>query len=143
MAPSLGQLSTAVLAVAGGAAAERFKLADSYDYTNFFEKFNWMTHPDYNNGHVKYQSLDKALEKGIAAINGKEIYLGVDHTTKFTDDFNPGRPSFRIESKAVYGHGLIVGRFNHMPKPVCGSWPALYVEETILLMANKRLTVTH
>lgn len=54
-----------------------------------------------------------------------DIYLGVDNTTTLDHEREPGRDSFRVQSKAVYKHGLFVARFTHMPAPVCGSWPAL------------------
>jgi hypothetical protein len=39
--PSLNALGTALLACAGSAVATQFTLADTYDHTNFFEKFTF------------------------------------------------------------------------------------------------------
>jgi hypothetical protein len=39
--PSINALSTALLACAGSAVATQFTLADTYDHTNFFQKFTF------------------------------------------------------------------------------------------------------
>lgn len=36
-------LSAAALAVAGVAVANKYTLSDTYDHTNFFDKFDFMT----------------------------------------------------------------------------------------------------
>lgn len=41
MLPSLVNLGTAVLALSGNAAAAKFALSETYDSTNFFDKFNF------------------------------------------------------------------------------------------------------
>ncbi len=54
------------------------------------------------------------------------VYIGVDHTNVVTPWCGRrGRPSVRLESKAFYTHGLIIGSFWHMPGGDCGTWPAL------------------
>lgn len=41
MAPSLFRFGMVALAYAGNAAAKKWYLADTYDYTNFFDKFDF------------------------------------------------------------------------------------------------------
>ena len=47
-----------------------------------------------------------------------------------TGDLDPagrGRKSVRIESKQTWYQGLFVAEISHMPKSVCGSWPAWWL----------------
>ncbi|ODA79416.1 hypothetical protein RJ55_05009 [Drechmeria coniospora] len=126
MAPSLFSISSVALACAGGVFANRYHLADTYDVThNFFDKFNFMTHKDYNNGYVKYLSQEDAEKQGIAAYEDGEVYLGVDHK-RIVKAGDVGRSSFRIESKTTFKHGLLIARFTHLPDNSCGSWPAFW-----------------
>ena len=62
---------------------------------------------------------------GLIAYKNGEAYVGVDYKTTLLGANHPGRPSVRLESQAQYNKGLIIGRFTHLPKNVCGSWPAL------------------
>lgn len=61
---------------------------------------------------------------GLLKTVGNDLYLGVDHTNKL-DPKGTGRSSVRIQSKSKYKKGLFVANFSHLPKPVCGAWPAL------------------
>ncbi|KJZ78431.1 hypothetical protein HIM_02469 [Hirsutella minnesotensis 3608] len=124
MVSDFARLGALALALSGNAAAKRYHINETYDYTNFFDKFEFMTHGDFNNGHVKYLGLDDAREQGVAAIQGNEVFLGVENKTAYTN--GEMRNSFRLESRRTHGHGLIVARFSHLPKPVCGSWPAFW-----------------
>ena len=74
---------------------------------------------------MRYLNKQDALAQGIAAYQGNEVYLGVDHKTVLAGAGSPGRASFRLESKEEFKHGLIVARFTHLPRNTCGSWPAL------------------
>ncbi|KAI8283638.1 hypothetical protein K4K60_002510 [Colletotrichum sp. SAR11_57] len=134
MAPSLVTIGTAALALAGDVAAKKFSLADTYDSTNFFSKFtffesNYNT-SNYNDvdptsGYINYRSQADAQALGLASTAGGEIYLGLD-AKSITQFPGVGRSSVRLESKEVYNKALIVARFSHLPKPVCGAWPAFW-----------------
>ncbi|PNP53077.1 hypothetical protein THARTR1_06287 [Trichoderma harzianum] len=125
--PSLNALSTALLACAGSAVATQFTLADTYDHTNFFSKFNFNDGADSNSGFVVYQNQANAQAQGLAKItSNNEVYLGVDTKTVLKGSGFPGRNSIRLESKASYKHGLIVARFSHLPTNKCGSWPSFW-----------------
>lgn len=43
MAPSLLSLGTAALACAGSAVATKWQLSETYDASNFFDKFDFIT----------------------------------------------------------------------------------------------------
>ncbi|EHK26304.1 glycoside hydrolase family 16 protein, partial [Trichoderma virens Gv29-8] len=125
--PSLNALGTALLACAGSAVATQFTLADTYDHTNFFDKFTFNDAADTNSGFVVYQNQANAKAQGLAKItSNNEVYLGVDHTTVLKGSGYPGRNSLRLESKTSYKHGLIVARFTHLPANKCGSWPSFW-----------------
>ncbi|EHK45153.1 glycoside hydrolase family 16 protein, partial [Trichoderma atroviride IMI 206040] len=125
--PSLNALSTALLACAGSAVATQFTLADTYDHTNFFQKFTFTDEPDTNSGFVVYQNLANAQAQGLAKItSNNEVYLGVDHQTVLKGSGFAGRNSIRLESTNSYKHGLIVARFSHLPANKCGSWPSFW-----------------
>ncbi|KAK1253629.1 hypothetical protein MKX07_001706 [Trichoderma sp. CBMAI-0711] len=125
--PSINALSAALLACAGSAVATQFTLTDTYDHTNFFDKFTFNDQPDTNSGFVVYQNQANAVSQGLAKItSNNEVYLGVDHSTVLKGAGFPGRNSLRLESKASYKHGLIVARFTHLPANRCGSWPSFW-----------------
>ncbi|KAK2591910.1 hypothetical protein QQS21_010384 [Conoideocrella luteorostrata] len=127
----------ALLALAGFSfadASSRYALVESYDHTNFFDKFHFFesnfTTGNYNDvdptsGYINYRNKEDAKKLGLIAVQGSEIFLGVNHR----DVFNPkgkGRDSVRIESNRLYNHSLFIAEFTHMPNPVCGAWPAFW-----------------
>lgn len=84
---------------------------------------------DYNNvdptgGYVNYQSAEQAQAQGLLKTVNGELYVGVDSASTL-DPAGVGRSSVRLESKTKYKKGLFVADFSHLPKPVCGAWPAL------------------
>jgi hypothetical protein len=80
---------------------------------------------DPTSGYVNYRNRSDAQKLGLIATQGSEVYIGVDHATKATAA--KGRSSVRIESKAQYNGGLFIAKFTHLPKPVCGTWPAFWM----------------
>lgn len=151
MAPTLLNAVTVLLAWTGGASAKSFQLSETIDKDNFYDKFSFMTvgeltlpvklrqmlttddqkgrgssEFDDNDSYVKYQDLEDARDKNITRIQSNgDIYLGVDHTNVLDPEVDGGRDTFRVESQRSYHHGLFIARFTHMPRAVCGSWPAL------------------
>ncbi len=134
MAPSLVSLGAVALAYSSGVAALlTYQVTETYDYTNFFDKFDFFvsnySSPNYNDvdptsGYVNYRSQADAVGLGLIAVQGYEAFIGVNHA----DSFNPmgvGRDSIRIESKSSYNKGLIITTFTHLPAPACGLWPGL------------------
>lgn len=132
---SLVTLGATVLALSLGAKAEAsYQLADSYDYTNFFDKFNFFESrydtgvlEDYDptHGFVRYRNKQDAHDLGLINTLGEELYLGVDHATILKAD-GKGRNSVRIESKQMYKRGLIIADFTYLPPAKCGQWPAFW-----------------
>ena len=52
-------------------------LMKSYDYTNFFENFEFQAIPDPTHGTVQYVDALTAFSTGLANTTNKKIYLGV------------------------------------------------------------------
>ncbi|KAI8266014.1 putative endo-1,3(4)-beta-glucanase [Colletotrichum sp. SAR11_239] len=135
MAPSLlSTLSSALILGTTVSATQSYQLVDTYDSTNFLDKFGFFTSDystgDYNDvdptsGYVNYQSAENAQAQGLLKIVDDDLYLGVDSTTTL-DPAGVGRNSVRIESKSQYQKGLFVADFSHFPKPTCGAWPAFW-----------------
>ncbi|KAK5456230.1 hypothetical protein LTS15_005549 [Exophiala xenobiotica] len=98
-----------------------------HDYTDgsgFADKFNFFTDDDPTHGYVNYVDYNTAVTEGLYQTeNERNIYLGVDHTNNAT---GRGRNSLRLESKAVYNHGLFIIDLQHMPGGQCAVWPALW-----------------
>ncbi|KAF6811610.1 mixed-linked glucanase [Colletotrichum sojae] len=135
MAPSIfSTLSSALLLTSTVSAAQSYQVVDSYDSTNFLDKFGFFvsdhTTGNYNDvdptgGYVSYKSADEAKAMGLLKTVGNDLYLGVDSTNKL-DPKGTGRSSVRIQSKTKYKKGLFVADFSHFPKPTCGAWPAFW-----------------
>lgn len=62
---------------------------------------------------------------GLAQIIDGVAAVMVDYTSVVEDPLGYGRKSVRIESTAVYNHGLVIADFSHLPRAQCGTWPAL------------------
>ncbi|KAM0325860.1 hypothetical protein ACHAQA_007163 [Verticillium albo-atrum] len=135
MAPSLFSAATSALLFSAAAQATKsYQLFDTYDSTNFLDKFSLFesdhTTGNYNDvdptsGFVSYKGRAEAEELGILKTIGDEFYLGVDAKTTL-DAKGVGRSSVRLESKAKYNKGLYIADFTHFPKPTCGTWPAFW-----------------
>lgn len=84
MAPSLVLVTSAILAVAGDAVAKKFSLAETYDRTNFFDKFAFNT--------VRTVYFTRALSRAS--------HLGTDSEYHRQEQLRP--------SLTTIGHGLII-----------------------------------
>lgn len=133
MAPTLLTLGTALLAFVPYATGTKFYLDETYDKTNFFDKWNFFesdySNPDYNavdptSGYVNYRNRGDAERLGLIRQVGDEMRIGVN-ANNITSWPGIGRDSIRIESKSIYNEGLMIARFSHLPKTPCGAWPAL------------------
>ncbi|KAK1981687.1 concanavalin A-like lectin/glucanase domain-containing protein, partial [Colletotrichum cereale] len=135
MAPSIiSTLSSVLLLTSSVSATKSYQIVDSYDSTNFLDKFGFFVSDhstgNYNDvdptgGYVSYKSAAEAQSMGLLKTVGEDLYLGVD-SKSVIDPNGIGRSSVRIESKAKYKQGLFVASFSHLPKPVCGAWPAFW-----------------
>ncbi len=137
MPSSLITLSTAALALVhstGAAAKLVYRISDVYDSSNFFDKFNFFVSRfntskpediDPTHGFVNYRSREDAKKLGLINVHGDDVFVGVNHADRFDSAARVGRDSVRLESTALYTHGLFIGDFAHLPTPACGSWPAL------------------
>ncbi|TWU79109.1 hypothetical protein ED733_008763 [Metarhizium rileyi] len=125
MAPSLLSLGVAALALSGNTTAVQWRLDDTYDSTNFFEKFAFIEMPDTNGGYANYVNFHKAQRKGLAKVVDGDVVLKVD-TDNVLPNNSTGRDSVRLESKAQLNKGLMIARFSHLPQTQCGAWPAFW-----------------
>ncbi|TQN66419.1 Endo-beta-glucanase, partial [Colletotrichum shisoi] len=135
MAPSLfSTLSSVLLLTSSVSAHKSYQVVDSYDSTNFLDKFGFFVSDhstsNYNDvdptgGYVSYKSAEEARSMGILKTVGEDLYLGVD-SRSVLDPNGIGRSSVRIESKSKHKQGLFIATFSHLPKPVCGAWPAFW-----------------
>ena len=138
MTRSLYVLGAAALAYTGTAVAaeeKTYQLADSFNYKNFFDNFDFFesnfdtgnyNDVDPTSGYVNYRNRADAEELGLVATQGTEVYIGVDHANTL-DVKGKGRSSVRLESKKSFESGLIIAKFSHLPAPVCGSWPGYWM----------------
>ncbi|KAM3429226.1 hypothetical protein MY4824_008373 [Beauveria thailandica] len=131
--PSLVSCLLAGLAVVDHAAAAKFTLSQTYNSTNFLTEFHFRetgTLPerqDDNWAWVKYRNVKDAEERGLVSVENDKVYLGVDHKTLLeNNEDGPRRDTLRVQSKWSFREGLVITRFYHMPKPVCGAWPAYW-----------------
>jgi hypothetical protein len=138
--PRLFVLGSAIVAaccaqIAAAGGGNKWYLSKTYDASNFFDKFDFFasdyTTGDYNDvdptsGFVNYLGYKDASAAGLATVKGSDVYLGADASRKLVQGKGEkGRDSIRVESQDVFNGGLFIARFSHIPKPKCGSWPAL------------------
>lgn len=124
MAPSIIRLGAVALACASSVIAqEAYTLKESYDTTNFFQKFNFFNEKDPNNGHVRYVNKADAEKYKLIRTDKDDVYIGVDATSGYEE----GRRSVRLESRNTYNKGLIIADFSHLPAKACGAWPAFWM----------------
>ncbi|KAM3449475.1 hypothetical protein NHJ6243_009965, partial [Beauveria neobassiana] len=130
--PSLISCLLAGLAVADRAAAASYSLSKTYDSSNFLDEFHFLETDQFpwglaDNGHWgEYQNVKDAVDKRMASVKDNKVYLGVDSETEL-DIVSAQRPAaLRVQSKESFREGLVITRFYHMPKPVCGAWPAYW-----------------
>ncbi|KAI9669902.1 MAG: hypothetical protein M1831_006937 [Alyxoria varia] len=105
----------------------QYTLKDHFQGSNFFDAFNFFNGHDPTNGFVNYVDRKTAEGNKIISASDKDVYLGVDWTSKLDPAGSQGgRQSTRLESKNKYNGGLFIGDFGHMPGGICGVWPAFW-----------------
>ncbi|PHH75745.1 hypothetical protein CDD80_2083 [Ophiocordyceps camponoti-rufipedis] len=126
-------LAVAVLTAAAPGSLQgpvRWRLADSYNASNFFDKFDFYTGRSGDAGYARYQNRYDAERKGLIQTDARGVRIGPDSRSVLKapcePDGSPGRDSVRIESKASYNRGLLIARFQHLPRMMCGLWPAFW-----------------
>ncbi|KAI9890668.1 MAG: hypothetical protein M1814_003737 [Vezdaea aestivalis] len=119
----LGSLLLATC-IAPSFQAQQYALKDDYtsNLGTFWDQWNWYSAGDPTHGHVKYLTRDAASAAGLLGTADGAVTFAAD-----SKNVAPGgRPSIRLESKAVYNHGLFIADFSHVPDSACGSWPAYW-----------------
>ncbi|KAF4584126.1 glycoside hydrolase family 16 protein [Ophiocordyceps camponoti-floridani] len=126
-------LAVAVLTAAAPGSLQgpvRWRLADSYNASNFFDKFDFYTGRSGDAGYARYQNRYDAERKGLILTDAHGVRIGPDARSVLKapcePDGSPGRDSVRIESKASYNRGLLIARFHRLPRMNCGMWPAFW-----------------
>jgi hypothetical protein len=97
---------------------------DTYNHTNFFSAFQFITGTDPTHGFVNYVDQTTAQNTGLINTNNNQVYVGVDYTTAHPTN---GRNSVRLTSNKAYTHGLFIADISHMPGGICGTWPAFWL----------------
>jgi hypothetical protein len=97
---------------------------DTYDHTNFFSAFQFITGADPTHGFVNYVDQTTAQNTGLINTKNNQVYVGVDYTTAYPTN---GRNSVRLTSNKAYTHGLFIADISHMPGGICGTWPAFWL----------------
>ena len=103
-----------------------YTLTDSFSQDTFFGNFSAFSGADPTNGFVQYQTYDSATTKSLihTVPNANYAsYIIADPTSSTTK----GRDSVRISSTKSFNKGLFILDLLHMPKNVCGSWPAFWL----------------
>lgn len=121
-----------ILALVRVTVSTSYVLQDTYDASNFFDAFRFWNTSDPTHGFVSYKTREQATSAGLIRTTGtgaeKQVYIGVDTQNKYPTNSNSstgGRPSVRLESRALYNRMLMVADIEHMPTG-CGAWPALW-----------------
>ncbi|KAF9699235.1 hypothetical protein EKO04_003150 [Ascochyta lentis] len=99
---------------------------DTYDDTNWLNKFDVQAIPDPTHGFVEYVDAQQAQRLGLLRTLGGQVYMGVD-TTSILSPNGTGRKSVRVHSKQAYNQALVIADFAHVPGSNCGSWPAFWM----------------
>ncbi|KJZ79988.1 hypothetical protein HIM_00702 [Hirsutella minnesotensis 3608] len=102
-------------------------LADTYDASNFFSKFNFITEQTGDADRSIFQSEPEAFRKRLVGAAEGEVYIGPDVRKRRGRNSSPCRDSVRIESKANFTQGLLIARFSHIPRRLCGLVPAFRI----------------
>lgn len=128
MAPSIVRLgaAAALAYVSGAAARETYQLKESYNPSNFFDKFNFFSEGDPNKGFVKYRNKDDAKALNLFETGTDDVTIRVEATQTGLDT-QDGRSSVRLQSANSYNSGLFIADFSHLPLAACGAWPAFWL----------------
>lgn len=108
-----------------GCMAAKYTLADTYNGTNFFSKFDFFTGGDPTDGWVDYVDYDTAVASNLIPQTNVANW-GVDIVNSLNPSSSAGRPSIRLTSKATYNHGLFIADIQHMPSSTCGLWVSAF-----------------
>ncbi|KAF2192567.1 glycoside hydrolase family 16 protein [Zopfia rhizophila CBS 207.26] len=106
--------------------AAAYSLIDTYDASNWLNKFDVQAIADPTHGFVNYVNQQQAQQLGLIRNQNNQVYMGVDSTSHL-DPNGVGRNSVRIQSKTAYNHALVIADFAHVPGSACGSWPAFWM----------------
>jgi hypothetical protein len=111
--------------LATSALATHYALIDTYDPSNFFSKFNFITGDDGTGGFADYQTEDAASTAGLISTGSSSVVFRADNTSSVATT-SSGRPSVRLEGTTKYNKGIYVADIQHMPGNACGAWPAFW-----------------
>ncbi|KAI0032170.1 2 beta-glucanase [Vararia minispora EC-137] len=109
---------------ASSALAATFGIVDTYQGSDFLNRFDFEAIPDPTHGYVNYVSKSTAMADGLVSVSGNNFTLKADDTNIVSSSAS-GRNSVRIQSQKTYGSHVTVINLAHMPKG-CGTWPAIW-----------------
>lgn len=103
-----------------------YSVIDTYDSTNWLQKFDFFNGTDPTHGFVNYLTQGETGFDDLFSTDGGQVSMKVDSSTNNLPTNGPGRASVRVTSQASYGiNTLIVLDAAHMPIG-CGTWPAFW-----------------
>jgi hypothetical protein len=73
--------------LATSALATHYALIDTYDPSNFFSKFNFITGDDGTGGFADYQTEDAASTAGLISTGSSSVVFRADNTSSTTREF--------------------------------------------------------
>ncbi|KAI0030483.1 endo-beta-glucanase [Vararia minispora EC-137] len=106
------------------ALAGSFSVVDTYQGSDFLNRFDYLGIADPTHGYVNYVSKSTAMSKGLVSVSGTNFTLRADDRN-IVNSSASGRDSVRIQSQKSYGSHVTVINLAHMPKG-CGTWPAIW-----------------
>ncbi|KAI1848999.1 hypothetical protein JX265_013742 [Neoarthrinium moseri] len=125
MAPSLLSAVTGAAIFAAGAMAadQSYQITENWGANNFFNNFDFFE----AGGFVNYVNETYARDHELFGMKDGKPFIGVEHKLPVSNSGPFGRASVRLESKKSFGKGLFVFDMAYLPKPVDGSWPAIWM----------------
>ncbi|VDB89129.1 unnamed protein product [Peniophora sp. CBMAI 1063] len=117
-------LQLCIIALAQSAFAGTFTLADSYQGSDFINKWTFQAISDPTHGYVNYVDKSTAVSQGLVFASGSNFTLKADDTNVVSSSAS-GRNSVRIQSPNSYNSHVTVVNLSHMPKG-CGTWPSIW-----------------
>ena len=96
-----------------GTQGQSYKLKDEYTGDTFFDGFTFV---NWTNGCGQAVNYSEAKSSGLINVfSNSSIYIGVDHTNKYSEAEGFCRKTVQIQSKKMYNESLLILQAQHAP----------------------------